>query len=138
MCAIAKTARRATIIVAGTNTSMSALRMFCAQGSIPSNTPLVIATTITSIADMCKKGIASCAVMLSSPTIIPMITSVTAIHSSMGRNPSIIASITPTRNAQLPMMLPVLFFAIAVFWLFLVLSVSVLSLISGFKAHIRC
>lgn len=106
-------------MVAGANTSMSALRMFCAQGSIPCSTPLVSATTMTSIADTCKNAIASCAVMLSSPTMIPMSTSVTAIHSCMGKNPRIIASITPTRNAQLPIALPVL-----CFFILLVLFVS--------------
>ena len=72
----------------------------------------VSAVTTTSMALACKNPIASLAVMLSNPTMIPASTSVTAIHSCISKNPTTTASITPMRNAQLPMRLPCLFLAI--------------------------
>lgn len=85
--------------------------MFAASGSISCMLSPVNATTITSIADACRNPIASLAVMFSSPTMIPISTSVTAIHCSIWRNPATIASTTPMRNAQLPMRLAFLFLA---------------------------
>ncbi len=86
--------------------------MFGAQLPSTANTSLALvsALTTTRIADACRNPIASLAVMFSSPTIIPMSTRVIAIHGCSSRNPTTTASMTPIRNAQLPMRLVLCFF----------------------------